>query len=403
MQRDFLPRTARHRALFMRMMLRAFAGIAMAAVVAAPVSAQTADELEAAIERLGDFDYSVRMEASRLVRRADPALAVPVLLRAARGHEDTYVQFRAAVLLVGFGDERARDFYVTAHQLGNDRVRAAAYEFFERAPDPDVVPMLLEALDRETSEFVRPALVRALAAHDADPRARARLVRDVDRGEAYFRGAVIEALGDYAAAYAVDALLPIARTDGPLRDDALLALGKIGDGRALPVLREVQASASESQQPIVSATACLLNVSCETQRAFVIESLRYGAGAANGARQELLRGAATGLAALAMREDRDALTALFDIGAGAAGTTREPITLALGTVTLRNPTFVSAMLRERTDLEPSLLLLRDAFDMLDEDLAEERFYVLMRRSYWGADAGSRAQRIAEMAIQVLEF
>ena len=387
----------------MRITLHLIAGIAAAAALRVPLSAQTADELGAAIERLGDFDYTARMEASRLVRRADPDLAVPALLRVARGHEDTYVQFRAAVLLYGFGDERARDFYATAYDLGNDRVRAVAYEYFEHAPDPEMVPMLLGALDRETSEFVRPALVRALAAHDADPRARARLVRDIDRGEAYFRGAVIEALGDYDADYAVDALLAIARTDGPLRDDALLALGKIGDERALPVLREAQTTASEAQQPIVSATACFLGVSCETQRAYVVESLRYGAEVADGGSQELLRAAATGLAALAMREDRDALTALFDVGTGADRTAREPIAIALGTVTLRNPTFVSVLLRERADLEPSLLLLRDAFDMLDEDLAEEQFYVLMRRSYWGADEGSREQRIAEMAIQVLEF
>jgi HEAT repeat protein len=390
----------------MRMTRRVIAGIMAAAVLAAPQSAQSAqsaEEIDAAIERLGDFDYAARMEASRLVRRAAPDLAVPILLRVARGHEDTYVQFRAAVLLVGFGDERAREFYATAHEIGNDRVRAAAYEYFEHAPDPAMLPMLLEALERETSEFVRPALVRALAAHDADPRARERLVRDVDRGEAYFRGAVIEALGDYDADYAVDALLVIARTDGPLRDDALLALGKIGDARALPVLREAQTSAAGTEQPIVSATACLLGVSCETQRGYVVESLRYAAGVADGASQELLRGAATALAALAMREDRDALTALFDIGTGAGGTAREPIALALGTVTLRNPTFVSGMLRERPDLEPSLRLLRDAFDMLDEDLAKEQFYVLMRRSYWGADAGSPEQRFAERAIQVLEF
>ena len=383
---------------------RSIAGLLLtAALLAVPAAAQTADELRAAIDQLGDFDYTVRMEASRRVRRADPETAVPALLRVAGGHADTYVQFRAAVLLYGFGDARARDFYATAYDLGNDRVRATAYEYFEHAPDPDVVPMLLAALDRETSEFVRPALVRALAAHDDDPRVRERLVRDIDRGEAYFRGAVIEALGDYDASYAVDALLLMAGTDGPLRDDALLALGKIDDARALPTLHAAQASVPEAQQPIVSATACLMGVSCETQRAYLIETLRRGAEVVDGTNRELLRSAATGLAALAMREDRDALAALVEVGIGAGETARGPIALALGTVALRNPGFVLGILRARTDLEPVLLLLRDAFDMLDEDLAEERFYVLMRRTYWGADAGSRAQRIAELAIQVLEF
>ena len=66
----------------------------------------TGAELRAAIGRLGDFEYSVRVEASRVVRRATATVAVPALLEAARRHEDRYVQFRAAVLSVGFGEAR---------------------------------------------------------------------------------------------------------------------------------------------------------------------------------------------------------------------------------------------------------------------------------------------------------
>jgi hypothetical protein len=53
--------------------------------------------------------------------------------------------------------------------------------------------------------------------------------------------------------------------------------------------------------------------------------------------------------------------------------------------------------------EDELLLLRDAFDMLDEDFAEERFYVLMRRVYWGARIEFRTQVVADAAIRILEF
>jgi len=49
------------------------------------------------------------------------------------------------------------------------------------------------------------------------------------------------------------------------------------------------------------------------------------------------------------------------------------------------------------------LLLRDAFDMLDEDFAEERFYLLMRRGYWGARIGLRTEAVAAAAIRILEF
>ncbi len=283
------------------------------------------EQIWTSIEQLGDFDFSVRTEASRAIRRASAETVVPILLRVARDHEDSYVQFRAAVLLYGFEDSRARAFFEEAFDLSNDRIRAAAYDYFEHKPDPVMVPKLLAALDRETSEFVRPALVRALAAQDENAQVQSRLFRDVDQGEAYFRGAVIEALGDYDAGYAVEALMPIASQDGPLQDDALLALGKIGDDRALGTVRRVQTAASSELQPIVSAAACLMKVDCPSQLPYIIDALGYGAEVDKDGGQVLLRSAATALGALAMREHRDALDALFDVGATATETARAPI------------------------------------------------------------------------------
>ena len=66
---------------------------------------------------------------------------------------------------------------------------------------------------------------------------------DVGRGEDFFRGAVIEALGDYKAQYAVPAILTVAKLDGPLQDDAVLALGKIGDKSTLETMAALQRSA----------------------------------------------------------------------------------------------------------------------------------------------------------------
>ena len=54
-------------------------------------------------------------------------------------------------------------------------------------------------------------------------------------------------------------------------------------------------------------------------------------------------------------------------------------------------------------LDPAIELLREAFDMLEEDLEEERFYVTVRRAYWAAPAGSPARKIADLLIQKLEF
>src|SRR6185295_2831598 len=149
---------------------------------------------------------------------------------------DGYVRYRALVLLTGFNDPRTGDAMREALRSPNDRLRAAAYRFFEHHPDSAMVPLLVEALDKEVGEFVRPALVRALAAHGSDPRVQPVLVREVGRGQNYFRSAIIEALGDYKAHYAYDAIVGVARLDGPLQVDGAIALGKIGEKRAVEVL-----------------------------------------------------------------------------------------------------------------------------------------------------------------------
>jgi hypothetical protein len=48
------------------------------------------------------------------------------------------------------------------------------------------------------------------------------LLHEVGRGQDYFRSAVIEALGDHGATYAVEPLLQIARLGGPLQIDAAI-------------------------------------------------------------------------------------------------------------------------------------------------------------------------------------
>ena len=115
--------------------------------------------------------------------------------------------------------------------------------YYEHHPAAEMLPALLKALEREESEFVRPALVRALAAQGSDPRVRETLLVEVGRGQDYFRSAVIEALGDYRAAYAVEPLMAIARLTGPLQADAVIALGKLKDQRAMETLASLQRSA----------------------------------------------------------------------------------------------------------------------------------------------------------------
>src|SRR5216683_5558368 len=121
-------------------------------------------QLKAAIDKLGDLDYDTRTAASRTVRRVPGAQAVPALLQAVAEHTDGYVRYRALVLLTGFNDPRAKDSMREALASPNDRLRATAFGFFEHNPDPSMIPSFLDALDKEQGEFVRPALVRAVAA-----------------------------------------------------------------------------------------------------------------------------------------------------------------------------------------------------------------------------------------------
>lgn len=401
-------------AFFQALVTSTSAALLVSTAALAQVATPAAD-LSQAISALGDFDYIVRMEAARLVRRTGSDTAVPALVAAANQNEDSYVQFRAAVLLYGFGGAQADAFFRAALASQNDRVRAAAYDYAEHSQDPDRVSLLLAALDHETSEFVRPALIRALAAHDDNAAVRVRLVREIDRGEGFFRGAVIEALGDYRATYAVESITQVASQEGPLRDDALLALGKIGDERALSVLSAALTEVGDASRPVVAAAVCLLGVDCSNQFRYVINALAHGAAIRvndspiKGADQALLRGAATGVSALAMAgskvgvESTAALKALFDVGISAPETARAPIAIALGRVALRTPERVRSALAMRVDLEASLLLLRDAFDMLDEDISEERFYVLMRDRYWDPATSNRERVLTEVAMQVLEY
>lgn len=361
----------------------------------------TAAQLTAAIEQLGTVDFPVRMGAARTVRRAAPALAVPALRQAARHHSDGYVRFRALVLLSGFNDPDTRQLMVEALAEKNDRLRSVAYAFFEHHPDTTILPRLVDALGREESEFVRPALTRAIAAHGSDPRARDTMTGLVMKGQAFFRSVVIEALGDYRAAYAVKPLTEVAKIDGPLQDDAALALGKIGDKSALPTLASLQRSAPRESQPALAAAICLLGVNCSSHQPFIEQSLRFAV--ENPGFQELLRGSASALAVLGVAGRADAAAELITQGAPARDPARAAIALGLGTVALRNTPMILEVLARDGMLVPGVELLREAFDMLEEDFAEERFFVTVRRAFWQAPERSPARRVTETLVQKLEF
>ncbi len=369
-----------------------------------PVSAA---QLKAAIDKLGDLDYITRTNASRVVRRTPGAQAVPALIQTVSDHADGYVRYRALVLLTGFNDPRTVTAMRESFASPNDRLRTAACRFFEHSPDRSMIGSFIAALDKEQGEFVRPALVRALAAAAAtmpDAEAtpvRAALVKEAARGEDYFRSAVIEALGDYKAAYAFDALVKIARLEGPLQDDAALALGKIGDKRALETLAGLQRSAPRQTQPSIAAAICLLGINCETHVNFLAETLKFAD--RNLGFQEFLRGAAMGLAALGVAGHAEAADALFAIGIPSRDPTRAPIALALGTIALRNTKLLLPLIERHPDRDQAMALLAEGFDMLEEDLDKERFFAFARRTFWESPQDSPRRGLMQALIGKLDF
>ena len=365
-----------------------------------PASTPAAD-LRSAIDHLGDLDYGVRTKAARLVRRTAAAQAVPALLQAVREHEDGFVRFRSLVLLTGFNDPRAAEQMVEVLGSPNDRLREVAYGYFERHPDRALVPRFLDALGRETGDFVRPALVRALAAVGDDPKVRDALLVDVNRGVDHFRSTVIEALGDFKHTYAVDKLIAVVQLDGPLQDDAVFALGKIGDKRALPILASLQRTAGKDVQPVVAAGICLLGVNCSSHLGYLQKVLTFADD--NPGYQELVRAAAAGLGAVAIAGNAEALGMLFEAGIPSSDPIRAPLALAVGKVALRNTPVALQVLQAQKDPAGALGLLAEGFDMLEEDLEEEQFFAAVRRGYWAAADGSPVRRLSEQLINKLDF
>jgi hypothetical protein len=358
-------------------------------------------ELRAAVDHLGDIDYAARTKAARAIRRSPAAQAVPALLQAVRAHKDSYVRFKSLVLLTGFNDPRTVEQIVELLPSTNDRLREVAYGYFERNPDPSMTPRLLAALETETGEFVRPALVRALAAAEDNPGVRDALLRDVIRGSDHFRSTVIEALGDFRRAYAVPRITEVAKLEGPLQDDAVLALGKIGDKRSLSVLAGLQRSGSRALQPTVAAAICLLGVNCGSHLGYLQKVLAFADD--NPGYQEMVRAASFGLDAVAVRGNAQALEMLFAAGIPSMDPVRAPLALSVAKVGLRNSPLMLQHLLNAPDQRGAIELLAEGFDMLQEDLEEEQFFVSVRRAYWTATDASPIRALAEQLIGKLDF
>jgi HEAT repeat protein len=333
--------------------------------------------------------------AARQVRRVPAPDAVVALSEAVRTSTDEFVRYRALVLLTGFEARGTPALMQSLMSDRNDRVREVVYRWFELHPDPALTDTLVGALATEQAEFVRPALVRAVAALDTNPIAQRALVAEAGRGLDFFRSAVIDALGRRRARYAVATLTPMLQIDGPLRDDVVLALGRIGEPRSLPAIVALPQTPPEAAMAPLAAR-CLLGDDCATRIAALRDAVTSRV-----ARPETVTAGMNALSAIALESD-DALDALLAL---TAGPVRDQAVGGLGGVALRDPArFLEWLLASPSDRQSAVLpLLKEAFERFEEDFAEEQFFAAARASYWKAPEASAARTFLASLIDTLEF
>jgi hypothetical protein len=353
-------------------------------------------DLKQNIANLAALDYPVRMQAARLIRRTAETQAVPALVEAVRRHANEFVRYRALVLLTAFNDRGTPDLIRELIRDRNDRVREVAYKWLERNPNLQLAATLLASLQTEESEFVRPALVGALAALGTDMMVQRAMISEVGRGLDFFRSAVIDALGRHRAVYAVDGIAATSRLEGPLQDDAVLALARIGGARATAALNEFKSGTPEAVQ-MMHGARCLLGEMCAQHIAALVAAV-------NDTRASTVRGAVDALEVVAQNRTEAALSALYKLAAP-EGQLRERVAVAIASVALRQPDWIVEWLNKADDSTRAsvVTMLKDGFDSLEEDFNEEQFFASVRAGYWRASDGSSARSLSQTLLQKLEF
>ena len=357
-------------------------------------------DVDALIDQLGAFDVDRRISAARAVRRAPGMVALPALVDAAAGHADGFIRARALVLLSGYDDPRVADQMEQAISDPNDRLRAIAYQYFERHPEPRLAAAFVKALEAETSELARPALVRALAAHGSDARVQQVVLRQLERNHEAGRGVLLDALGEHKAAYATGAIRAVAAGDGPDRAHAVLALGRIGDRTAAALAGETRGG-SPDVSLAAAAAGCLLGVDCEPHRRRLVEALTTRERLVGF--EPLLDHAAAGLSAMAAHGDAVAGRALVDAGLAGDQATRAAAASALAALAARMPDRAVTMLLGHPDRQRAIALVREGFEMRHEAFEQEQFGARLRAAYFAEPEQSARRDLLQALVNEMEF
>jgi hypothetical protein len=119
---------------------------------------------------------------------------------------------------------------------------------------------------------------------------------------------------------------------------------------------------------------------------------------------DVARAAASALSAIAAAGPDSASVALLALG-GRGARPRDLAAVGLAAAALRAPTRHIAWLNtlSEADRGAAIDLLKDGFDDLEEDFAEEQFFAAARASYWSAAEASAARGLSATLIQRLDF
>ena len=151
--------------------------------------------------------------------------------------------------------------------------------------------------------------------------------------------------------------------------------------------------------PALQAAQCLLGSNCAERIGWLVQAAR-----SPGARPETARAAVAALGAVASQGDSSAVDALIGLEREAAGRFRSDVALAFSAVALRRPGDIILWLGRAADdvRARAIELLREGFESLEEDFAEEQFFAVARAAYWSA-AGAATRTLTATLIDKLEF
>ena len=79
------------------------------------------------------------------------------------------------------------------------------------------------------------------------------------------------------------------------------------------------------------------------------------------------------------------------------------LSATVATVALRNSPLALSVLQAHPNQKGAIQLLADGFDMLEEDLSKERFFALVRRTYWSSADASPGRGLMQTLITSLDF